>query len=243
MSKRVVVIADGTTPLGVAAARLASARGYAVALNAPTGSAPALAEQAATDIRAAGGVAIAVAADIEREDEVERLFKAADELGQVAGLVNNAGQVLDDVRLDTADQAQLVQLFSANITAAFLCAGAAIRRMSRKHGGEGGSIVNVSSPASRHGSPGHAVAYAASKGALDAFTNGLAMEVAREGVRVNSVRVAIVPADEPSSSASAALTNTDPAQLATPILWLMSDEADYCHGIHIAATGGRLVNA
>ncbi len=194
LDNNVLVVTGGSRGIGAATARLAAQQGYAVAVNYATNSAAA--DAVVRDIEAGGGRAIAVHADVAREDEVLAMFETVDrELGRLTALVNNAGVVDTPSRLDAVSMQQLRRMFDTNVLGSFLCAREAVRRMSTRHGGAGGAIVNLSSAAVRMGSPGQYVHYAASKGAIDAFTLGLAKEVATEGIRVNAVRPGIIDTD------------------------------------------------
>jgi NAD(P)-dependent dehydrogenase (short-subunit alcohol dehydrogenase family) len=235
--------------IGAATARLAGQRGYAVCVNYRANRDAA--ERVAADIVAGGSRAILVQADVSVEDDVRRLFEICDrDLGPLTGLVNNAGILETQMRVDAMDAARIARVFATNVTGAFLCAREAVRRMSSRYGGRGGAIVNVSSGASRLGSPGEYVDYAASKGALDTLTIGLAREVAGEGIRVNAVRAGFIDTDmhasggEPNRLARVGpltpLRRGGTAQeVAAAILWLLSDEASYSTGAFIDVTGGR----
>jgi NAD(P)-dependent dehydrogenase (short-subunit alcohol dehydrogenase family) len=245
----VALITGGSRGIGAATARLAATRGYAVCVNYRT--ARAAAEEVVNDIEAAGGRAIAVAADVAMEADVVRLFETVDaELGLLTALVNNAGILEPQMRVETMDAGRISRVFATNVTGTLLCAREAIKRMSTAHGGRGGAIVNVSSMASRLGSPGEYVDYAASKGAVDTLTIGLAHEVAQEGIRVNAVRPGIVYTDIHASGgepgrvdrvkASVPLRRGgQPDEVARAILWLLSDEASYSTGTFIDVSGGR----
>jgi NAD(P)-dependent dehydrogenase (short-subunit alcohol dehydrogenase family) len=243
-----VLITGGGRGIGAATARLAAQRGYAVCVNYLRNS-----EAAGTlvrEIEAAGGRAAAVAGDVANEADVVRMFGEAAKLGTLAALVNNAGILERQARLDEMDAKRFERVFATNITGAFLCAREAVRRMSTRHGGKGGAIVNVSSMASRLGSPGEYVDYAASKGAIDALTIGLAKEVAAEGIRVNAVRPGVIYTEihasggEPGrvdrvKSAVPMQRGGQPEEVAHAILWLLSGEASYSTGTFIDVSGGR----
>jgi len=247
--KKIVVITGGSRGIGAATARLAAARGYAVCVNYLQNRAAATAVVDA--IRAGGGQAIAVAADVAVEADVVRLFATVDaELGTLAALVNNAGVLERQMRVDEMDAARLNRILTANVTSAFLCAKEAIRRMSTAYGGRGGAIVNLSSAAARLGAPGEYVDYAASKGAIDTFTLGLAREVATEGIRVNAVRPGVIYTDIHARGGEPGRVDRirdsvpmkrggHPEEVANAILWLLADEASYTTGAFIDVTGGR----
>lgn len=249
MKKKVVVVTGGSRGIGAATARLAAARGYAVCVNYLQNRAAATAVVDA--IRAGGGQAIAVAADVAVEADVVRLFATVDaELGTLAALVNNAGVLERQMRVDEMDAARLNRILTANVTSAFLCAREAIRRMSTAYGGRGGAIVNLSSAAARLGAPGEYVDYAASKGAIDTFTLGLAREVAAEGIRVNAVRPGVIYTDIHARGGEPGRVDRirdsvpmkrggHPEEVANAIMWLLADEASYTTGAFIDVTGGR----
>jgi NAD(P)-dependent dehydrogenase (short-subunit alcohol dehydrogenase family) len=243
------VITGGSRGIGAATARLAAQRGYSVCVNYRRNRDAA--EGVVKAIEAGGGCAIAVAADVAVEADVVRLFETSDgTLGSLVGLVNNAGILETQMRVDGMNAARLQRVFATNVTGAFLCAREAVRRMSTRHGGSGGAIVNVSSAAARLGSPGEYVDYAASKGALDTLTIGLAREVAEEGIRVNAVRAGVIYTEmhasggEPSRvdrvKASVPMKRGGSAEeVARAIVWLLSGEASYTTGAFIDVTGGR----
>jgi len=245
----VLLVTGGGRGIGAATARLAAKRGYAVCVNYLRDGAAA--ETVVRDIRADGGSAIAVAADVSVEKDVVRLFGECDRsLGPLRALVNNAGIVATKSRLDAVDAARLERMMAVNVVGAFLCAREAIKRMSKKHGGAGGAIVNVSSGAARLGSPGEWVDYAASKGAIDTMTLGLSKELAGDGIRVNCVRPGFVNtgihagAGEPDRierlrDSIPMKRGGEPEEVARAILWLLSDEASYSTGAILDVTGGR----
>jgi NAD(P)-dependent dehydrogenase (short-subunit alcohol dehydrogenase family) len=244
-----LIITGAGRGIGAATARLAAARGYAVCINYLRDRSAA--ESVVQDIRDDGGRAIAVAGDVAAESDVLRLFQETDRsLGQLAALVNNAGIVVTRSRVESMSAARLERMFSTNVVGPFLCAREAIKRMSTKHGGKGGAIVNVSSAAARVGSPGEWVDYAASKGAVDTMTLGLAKELAEEGIRVNCVRPGFVNtgihagAGEPNRierlrAGIPMKRGGEPEEVARAILWLLSDEASYSTGAILDVTGGR----
>ncbi|HZQ71956.1 MAG TPA: SDR family NAD(P)-dependent oxidoreductase, partial [Burkholderiales bacterium] len=189
--QRILLVTGGGRGIGAATARLAAAQGYAVAINYARDEASA--SRLKGDIEKAGGRAIAVPADVSVEAEVVRMFEAVDRsLGRLTALVNNAGIVDRSTRVENMSAARLQRMFAVNVTGSFLCAREAVKRMAPRFGGAGGTIVNVSSAAARLGSPGDYVDYAASKGAIDTFTVGLAKEVAADRIRVNGVRPGVI---------------------------------------------------
>ena len=244
-----MIITGGGRGIGAVTAWLAAQRGYSVVINYrnDAGAAAALVAR----IHQGGGRALAVAGDVSRNADVERLFAEADAaFGAPNALINNAGIVAPTARVDEMDEARLARMFAVNVQGSFLCARAAIRRMSTRHGGRGGNIVNLSSAAAKHGSPGDYVDYAASKGAIDTFTIGLAREVAAEGIRVNAVRPGIIVTDihadsgqpdRPARMAQAIPIQRPgaPEEVAKAILWLCSADASYCTGALLDVTGGR----
>ena len=249
MSDKILLVTGGGRGIGAATARLAASRGYAVCVNYVADRAAA--ERVVADIERAGGKAIAVAADVSSEPDVVRLFETVDrELGRLDALVNNAGTVEKQMRIDQMDAARLARVFAVNTIGAFLCAREAVRRMSTKRGGRGGAIVNVSSAAARLGSPGEYVDYAATKGALDTMTIGLAREVADEGIRVNGVRAGYIYTEFHALGGEPGRVERvkefvplkrggQPEEVANAILWLLSDEASFTTGGFIDAAGGR----
>ena len=244
-----VIVTGGGRGIGAATARLAAERGYDVCLGYRR-DATAAAEVVA-GIEALGRRAVAVPGDVAIEADVLRLFEtAAREVGRITALVNNAGILEGQMRVDEMDAARFGRVFATNITGAFLCAREAVRRMSTRHGGEGGAIVNVSSMAAQLGSPGEYVDYAASKGAIDSLTIGLAREVADEGIRVNAVRPGVIYTDIHASGGEPGRVDRVKAhvpmrrggeaiEVARAILWLLSDDASYSTGTFIDVSGGR----
>jgi NAD(P)-dependent dehydrogenase (short-subunit alcohol dehydrogenase family) len=246
---KIALITGASRGIGAATARLAASRGYAVCINYRSNVAAA--ESVVSDIIALGGRGVAVQADVAIEADVVRLFQACDaQLGTLTALVNNAGVLETQMRVDAMDAARLQRVFAANVTGSFICAREAVKRMSTRHGGAGGAIVNVSSGASRLGSPGEYVDYAASKGAIDTFTIGLAQEVAQEGIRVNAVRPGFIYTDIHASGGEPNRVDRVKAfvpmrrggsadEVAQAILWLLSDEASFTTGSFVDVTGGR----
>jgi len=245
----VVLVTGAGRGIGAATARLAAERGYAVCVNYRQNRAAA--EAVVRDIEAGGGRAAAVQADVSVEAEAVRLFETSDRvLGPLGALVNNAGILETQTRLETIDIGRLERVFATNVFGAFICAREAVRRLSTKHGGGGGAIVNVSSAAARLGSPGEYVDYAASKGALDTMTIGLAQEVAGEGIRVNAVRAGLIYTDMHASGGEPARVDRvkqfvplkrggTPREVAAAILWLLSEESSFTTGSFIEVAGGR----
>ena len=246
--KKIIVITGGSRGIGAATARLAAAGGYAVCVNYRSNRAAA--EVVVNEIRSAGENAIAVAADVAIEAEVCHLFEEVDaRLGPLTALVNNAGILETQMRVEEMDGARLNRIFMTNIGGSFLCAREAVKRMSTMHGGSGGAIVNVSSAASRLGSAGEYVDYAASKGAVDTLTIGLSKELAAEGIRVNAVRPAFIYTDIHAAGGEPGRVNRikasipmqrggNPEEVAHAILWLLSDEASYVTGTFVDLAGG-----
>ena len=249
MHQPIALITGGSRGIGAATALLAAQHGYAVVVNFTSNSLAA--DEVVRQIRAGGGNAMTVQADVAVESQVMAMFDKIDaKLGPLTCLVNNAGVVDVACRVDAMDVARLQRMFATNVISAFVCAREAVKRMSTRHGGTGGSIVNVSSAASRLGGSGQYVDYAASKGAIDTFTIGLAKEVAAEGIRVNAVRPGIIDTDIHASGGqperARQLAPQVPMQragtaleVAQAIVWLMGDGASYSTGALIDVAGGR----
>ncbi len=244
-----VLITGGSRGIGAATARLAGERGYAVCVNYRSNVDAA--NTVVRQIQDKGGKAVAVQGDVAIEADVLRLFQQVDEtLGTLHALVNNAGVVDRQMRLEEMTGERLHKIFATNVASSFLCAREAVRRMSTKHGGKGGVIVNVSSMAAVLGGPGEYVDYAATKGAIDTMTVGLSKEVAAEGIRVNAVRPGIIDTEIHASGGEPGRIERvkdsipmkragQPEEVATAILWLLSEEASYCTGTFINVSGGR----
>jgi NAD(P)-dependent dehydrogenase (short-subunit alcohol dehydrogenase family) len=245
----ILLITGGSRGIGAATALLAAQRGYAVAVNYTANEAAA--DAVVRQIRAGGGQAITVQADVGVEAQVLAMFQQVDaQLGRLSALVNNAGVVDRAARVDEMSVARLKRMFDINVLGSFVCAREAVLRMSTRHGGTGGAIVNLSSAAARTGGAGQYVDYAASKGAIDTFTAGLAKEVALEGIRVNAVRPGIIETDIHASGGQpgraqqmAPLVPMQRAgsalEVAQAIVWLLSDQSSYTTGAVLDVTGGR----
>jgi NAD(P)-dependent dehydrogenase (short-subunit alcohol dehydrogenase family) len=246
----VVVVTGAGRGIGAAVARSLAAAGHPIVVNY-AGNVEA-ATSVVTSIEHVGGVAVAVRGDVASEQDVEQVFAVADRLGQLVGLVNNAGIINLATRVDAMDAAAVTRLLAVNVLGVMLCAKAAIRRMSSAHGGGGGSIINLSSGAAKLGGAGSYADYAASKGAVDTLTIGLALELAGEGIRVNAVRPGIIDTDFHAAGGDpgrvARLAGSIPMgragtaeDCAKAILWLMSEDASYVTGTTIDVTGGRAI--
>ena len=245
----VVIITGAGRGIGAATALLAAQRGYSVCVNYRSNQAAA--ERVVNAIESAGGRAIGVQADVSVESEVEKLFETCDKaLGRLTALVNNAGILETQMRVDSMDSARLRRVFATNVIGPFICAREAVRRMSTRRGGSGGAIVNVSSGASRLGAAGEYVDYAASKGAMDTLTIGLATEVADEGIRVNAVRAGYIYTEMHASGGEPGRVDRvkefvpmkrggTAEEVAHAILWLLSRDASFTTGSFIEVTGGK----
>jgi NAD(P)-dependent dehydrogenase (short-subunit alcohol dehydrogenase family) len=245
----VMLITGASRGIGAATARLAGQNGYAVCVNYVSNLEQA--EQVVKDIEACGAKAIPVQADIADETNVVRLFQTCDqELGTLSVLINNAAILEPQMRVEEMDAGRIERVLAANVTGAFLCAREAVKRMSTKHGGKGGAIVNVSSMAAKLGGPNEYVDYAASKGAIESMTIGLSLEVAKEGIRVNAVRPGVIYTDIHASGGEPGRVDRvgptlpmgrggQPEEVAQAILWLASDKASYSTGTFIDVSGGR----
>jgi NAD(P)-dependent dehydrogenase (short-subunit alcohol dehydrogenase family) len=246
---KIVLITGGSRGIGAATAILAASQGYAVAVNYTSNSLAA--DEVVRQIRATGGTAIAVQADVADEAQVLAMFETIDsKLGRLTALVNNAGVVDVTARIDEMSLARWRRMFEINVFGSMLCAREAVRRMSTRHGGTGGAIVNVSSIASTMGAAGQYVDYAAAKGAIDVFTLGLGREVILEGIRVNAVRPGIIDTEIHASGGQPdRISKLGPQlpmkragradEVAQAIVWLLSDAASYSTGSILNVTGGR----
>jgi NAD(P)-dependent dehydrogenase (short-subunit alcohol dehydrogenase family) len=246
--RKVAIVTGGSRGIGAATARLLAEQGWDVCISYNSNADAA--QRVVTDCIAKGAQAIAVQADVSVDTDVATLFKSAEELGTIGALVNNAGVVAPKFRVDEMTQERVERVLSVNVTGSLLCAAEAIRRMSTIHGGNGGVIVNVSSAAARMGSPGEYVDYAASKGAIDTMTVGLAKEVASEGIRVNAVRPGIIATEIHASNGDPGRAQRvgaatpmgrpgEPEEVAAAIAWLCSDAASYVTGSLLDVNGGR----
>ncbi|GEP95032.1 SDR family oxidoreductase [Chitinophaga cymbidii] len=245
---KTILITGASRGIGAATAILAAQRGYQVCINYHRNSEAA--EEVAAAIRAQGGTAFLLQGDVGKEEDVQRIFRAVDKIGPLHALVNNVGVLEKQVRVESIDAERLHRILTTNVISCFICSREAVRRMSVKHGGQGGAIVNVSSIAARTGSPGEYVDYAASKGAMDVLTTGLSKEVADEGIRVNGVRPGFIYTDIHASGGEPGrvdrLKDAIPMkrggkaeEVAEAILWLLSDAASFSTGTFIDITGGR----
>ncbi len=244
-----MIITGGGRGIGAVTARLAAQAGYAVCIGYVQNAEAA--EAVAARLCNGGARAIAVACDVAREDDIVHLYKQAEtHLGPITALVNNAGVLEQQTRLEYMDAARIMRTLQVNVLGSFLCAREAVRRMSTRRGGQGGAIVNVSSAASRWGSPNEYIDYAAAKGAIDTLTVGLASEVAAEGIRVNAVRPGLIHTDIHASGGEPDRVNRlkanvpmqrggQPEEVAQAIMWLLSDGASYTTGAILDVAGGR----
>ncbi len=247
----VMVVTGGSRGIGAAIARLAGRQGYAVCVNYRRHQDAAA--EVVQSIEDSGGKALAVGADMAEEADVKRLFRIVDQdLGPLTALVNNAGIVSAKGRVDEMTAERINAIFALNVTGYFLCAREAVLRMSTKHGGSGGGIVNISSAAARLGGAGDYVDYAATKGAIDTLTVGLSREVAEEGIRVNGVRPGVIETDIHADTGQDLDERLEafrtvipmrrigqPEEVAEAVLWLLSDSASYVTGTTLDVTGGR----
>ena len=245
----VLVVTGASRGIGAATAIGAARRGWSVAVNFVRDQAAAGA--IVETIRSEGGSARALQGDVGNSGDVARLFREAESMGPIGGLVNNAGVVEARMRVDGMSPERIERIFRINVIGSMLCAGEAVRRMSTRRGGRGGVIVNLSSAAARLGSPDQYVDYAASKGAIDTFTIGLAREVAEEGIRVNGVRPGIIDTEIHADAGAGSdeilqMRAVIPhrrigsaQEVANAILWLLSDAASYVTGATLDVTGGR----
>lgn len=249
MTHPVILVTGGSRGIGAAIAILAAQRGYDVAFSYHSNAKAA--EEVAAKIRATGRKALAVQADVSVEADVLRLFKAVDEqLGKLDALVNNAGMLEKQTRLDQMDVSRWNRVLGANVIGTFLCAKEAVLRMSTKYGGKGGNIVNISSAAARLGSPNEFIDYASAKGAVDSMTIGLAKEVATEGIRVNAIRPGLIYTDIHASAGEPGRVDRAKAgvpmqrggtaeEVAEATLWLLSEQSSYVTGTMLDVAGGR----
>ena len=248
-NERVAIVTGSSRGICAATAKLLAREGYRICVNYRSNETAANA--VVSELASYAKTAIAVQADVSREDDIVRMFEIVDqELGSVNALVNNAGILLTQMRVEDMDASRINRIFATNVTGAFLCCREAVKRMSTRHGGQGGSIVNVSSAASRIGSAGEYVDYASSKGAIDTLTRGLSLEVAAEGIRVNCVRPGFIYTEmhaaggEPDrvdrlADSIPMKRGGTPDEVAHSIRWLLSDDASYITGTFIEAAGGR----
>jgi NAD(P)-dependent dehydrogenase (short-subunit alcohol dehydrogenase family) len=248
LTDRVAIITGGSRGIGRATAIAAAARGFRICVGYASNEAAA--REVVAAIEAKNGKAIAVKCDVSRESDILALFKAADEFGTLGALINNAGIVGRTSRVDEMSAERISQMMAVNVTGSILCAREAVKRMSTRHGGKGGVIVNLSSVAAKLGAPNTYVDYAASKGAIDSFTIGLGHEVASEGIRVAAIRPGLIDTEIHASGGEPdrahKLSHMVPMkrvgtadEIANAIVWLMSDEASYVTSAILDVSGGR----
>jgi NAD(P)-dependent dehydrogenase (short-subunit alcohol dehydrogenase family) len=248
VTDRVVIITGGSRGIGRATALAAAARGFRIVVGYATNQAAA--NEVVAQIERSNGKAMAVKCDVSFEGDILALFESADKFGTLGALVNNAGIVGTSLRVDEMSAERIERMMAVNVTGSILCAREAVKRMSTRHGGEGGVIVNLSSVASKLGSPNTYVDYAASKGAIDSFTIGLGHEVAGEGIRVAAIRPGLIDTEIHASGGEPErahrLASTVPMkrvgtaeEIANAIVWLLSDEASYVTSAILDVSGGR----
>lgn len=248
MSLSVAIVTGGSRGIGRACALRLAREGYAVAVNYRNDAAAA--ENVVMAIEASGGRAVAVKGDVANEEDVRGLFAIADTMGTLKALVNNAGAMEPATRVENLSAERLARMLAVHVMGSVLCAREAVKRMSSRHGGTGGAIVNMSSAATVHGAPGQFVDYALAKGAIDTFTIGLGREVAGEGVRVNAIRPGLIDTEIHASAGEpdrlALLRGSvpmgregKPEEVAAMVSWLISDEASYATGAIFTVAGGR----
>jgi NAD(P)-dependent dehydrogenase (short-subunit alcohol dehydrogenase family) len=248
LTDRVVIITGGSRGIGRATALAAAARGFRICIGYASNETAA--RNVVSAIEAKNGKAIAVRCDVGSESDILKLFKAADEFGTLGALINNAGIVGPTSRVDEMSAERISRIMAVNVTGSMLCAREAVKRMSTRHGGKGGVIVNLSSVAAKLGSPNTYVDYAASKGAIDSFTIGLGHEVAGEGIRVAAIRPGLIDTEIHASGGEPdrahRLSHMVPMkrvgtaeEIANAVVWLLSDEASYVTSAILDVSGGR----
>ena len=248
MTDQVVIVTGGSRGIGRATALAAAKRGFRVVVGYASNKAAA--DDVVATIEQSNGKAIAVKCDVGDEQDILALFEAADAFGTLGALVNNAGIVGPSIRVDEMSAERIARMMAVNVTGSILCAREAVKRLSTKHGGQGGVIVNLSSVAAKLGSPNTYVDYAASKGAIDSFTIGLGYEVANEGIRVDAIRPGLIDTDIHASGGEPdrahRLAGNVPMkrvgtadEIANAIVWLLSDEASYVTSAILDVSGGR----